>query len=180
MKGNSRRVALCGMMVALATGVMLMGGVIPMATFCCPAIAGLVLIPLVTDCGMRMALGAYGAISLLGLMLCADKEAAMLIAFLGYYPVIKWRLDAMPRKWLRRLVKFLILNASIAAMYALIFFVLKLDQVMADYQDMTRIMAILLVVLGNVTLALYDRLLNVAAWLYIRKLRSRLFGHHES
>lgn len=179
MRNNSRRIALCGMMVALAAVVMLMGGVIPLATFCCPAIAGVLLVPLVVECGKRMALGAYVAISCIGLMLCADKEAALLFVFLGYYPVIKWRLDAMPKKWLRRLVKFLILNASLVAMYALIFFVLKLDQVMADYQDMTQIILVLLIVLGNVTLALYDRLLNIGAWMYLKKLRPKLFGNHK-
>ena len=163
-------------MTALATAVMLLGGVIPVATFCCPAIAGLLLVPVTAECGAKLALGAYAAISALSLMLCPDKEAALLFTFVGYYPVIKWRLDRIPRKWLRRLVKFAILNGAIAAMYALIFFVFRLDQIMADYQEMTRAMLVAFVLLGNVTLALYDRLLGIAAVLYINKLRPKLFG----
>ena len=148
--------ALCGVMTALA-----------------------VAIPLMVECGKRMALGAYAAISMLSLILCADKEAALLFAFLGYYPVIKQRLDAMPRKWLRRMVKFMIWNVALGAMYALIFFLLKLDQVMADYQTLNHITLVLLALLGNFTLILYDRLMTIGTVLYIKKYRPRLFGHHE-
>ena len=58
MNRSSRRMAVSGMMVALGTAVMLLGGVIPIATFCCPALAGLVLLPLVFDCSRTHALSA--------------------------------------------------------------------------------------------------------------------------
>ena len=176
MNTSSRRIAVSGMMVALGTVVMLLGGVIPIATFCCPAIAGLVLIPLVFDCGRAYALSAYGAIALLSLMLCPDKEAALLFAFLGYYPVLKWTMDVkIKRPWLRRLAKLALWNIAIGAMYALIFFVLKLDQVLADYQDMARWMAILTLLIGNVTLALYDVVLLRFSLLYFARFRRWLF-----
>lgn len=179
MKNKTHQLALCGVMCALALVIMLLGGVISIATFCCPALAGLVLIPLVVDCGKRMALGAWVAISLLSLMLCPNKEAALLFTFLGYYPVVKWRLDGIKSKWKRRGLKALILNASIAVMYGLAFYVLRIDQIMTDYQDVTRVSLIALVVLGNFTLYLYDRLLFIGAWLYVKKYRSKLFGQHD-
>ena len=40
MNKQTRRLAVSGMMVALATAVLLMGGVIPAATFVSPALAG--------------------------------------------------------------------------------------------------------------------------------------------
>lgn len=163
-------------MVALAVAVMLLGGMIPAATFCCPAIAGVLLLPVVAECGRRVALGAYVAIAALGLILCPDKEAALLFAFAGYYPVVKWRLDRIRRKWPRRLLKALLLNGSIALMYALVFFVLRLDQIMAGYADMTRALLVAFVLLGNLALALYDRMLGVMAFVYLQKLRPRLFG----
>ena len=178
MRDRSRRIAVGGMMTALAVAVMLLGGVIPAATFCAPALAGLALVPVFAEGGQKLALGAYAAIAALALMLCPDKEAALLFAFVGYYPVIKWRLDDMRRKWLRRGLKFLILNGAIAVMYLAVFFVLRLDQIMADYADMTRAMLVAFVVLGNVALAMYDRLLSVALVIYVRRLRPRLFGGH--
>ena len=45
MRDRSRKIAVGGMMTALAVAVMLLGGVIPAATFCCPALAGLLLLP---------------------------------------------------------------------------------------------------------------------------------------
>ena len=173
---SSRKIAVSGMMVALGTVVMLLGGVIPLATFCCPAMAGLALIPLALDCGRTYGLSAWAAIGLLSLMLCPDKEAALLFVFLGWYPVLKWPLEMRLRRlWPRRLLKLLMWNAAIAAMYALIFFVLRLDQIMADYQDMTRLMLALTLLLGNVTLAVYDVLLGRFALVYVRRFRSRLF-----
>ena len=177
MNKSTRRIALSGMMVALATAILLMGGVIPAATFCGPALAGLLLVPVMAEGGRRYALGAWLAISALGLMLCADKEAALLFAFLGYYPAVKWQLDANLKPWPRLLVKLLIFNASAGALAALIFFVLRMEQVIAEYREMGRAMLIAFILLGNVTLLLYDRLLAIMAALYIRRLRPKLFKH---
>ena len=175
---SSRKIALSGMMAALGTAVMLMGGVIPIATFCCPALAGLTLIPLVFDCGNAFALSAYAAIALLALMLGPDKEAALLFAFLGYYPVVKWRIDGKIRKpWLRRLTKLLLWNCAIAAMYALIFYVLRLDWIIDDYRDATIAMTAVTLLLGNVTLALYDVVLVRFSMMYLARWRGKLFIH---
>lgn len=176
MKGYSRKVAVSGMMVALGTAVMLLGGVIPVATFCCPILAGLTLIPLVFDCGGMYAWSAWAAIALLSMMLCPDKEAALLFVFLGYYPIVKWTLDGkIKNRWLRRLAKLLLWNAAIGAMYALIFFVLRLDQVLADYREMTLWMAATTLLLGNLTLMLYDVSLMRFSILYLGRLRGLLF-----
>ena len=176
MNQSSRRMAISGMMVALGTAVMLLGGVIPVATFCCPAIAGLVLIPLAFDCGRAWGLSAWVAIGLLGLMLCPDKEAAMLFMFLDWYPVMKWPIDIrVRRKWPRRALKLALWNIAIAAVYALIFFVLRLDDVLRDYRDATRAVTIAMLLLGNLTLALYDVALGRFAVLYVRRLRDKLF-----
>ena len=63
MNKQTRRVAVGGMMVALATAILMMGGVIPAATFVGPALAGLLLIPVLIEGGRRMSLGAWVAIS---------------------------------------------------------------------------------------------------------------------
>ena len=175
MNKNTRRVALSGMMVALSTAILLMGGVIPAATFCGPALAGLLLIPVLVEGGRRYALGAWLAVSALGLMLCADKEAALLFACLGYYPAVKWLLDAKLKPGPRLAAKLAIWNLSAGAMAALVFFVFRMDQVVAEYREMGRAMLIAFILLANVTLLLYDRLLAVMAAIYIKRLRPRLF-----
>lgn len=177
MNRDSRRIAVSGMMAALATAILLMGGVIPAATFIGPALAGIMLIPVLIEGGRRMALGAWIAISALSLMLCADKEAALLFAFLGWYPVAKWPLEAKLPGWRSLPVKLLLWNACAGAMAALIFLVLRMDQVIAEYREMGRVMLVAFILMANVTLVLYDRLLNTLAILYLKKLRPKLFKH---
>lgn len=175
MNRQTRRIAVSGMMVALATAILLMGGVIPAATFAGPALAGLLLIPVLAEGGRRMALGAWLAISALSLMLCADKEAALLFAFLGWYPALKWTLESKLPGWKSLPVKLLLWNACAGVMAALIFFVFRMDQVIAEYREMSRAMLAVFILLANVTLVLYDRLLNIMAVVYLKKLRPKLF-----
>ena len=176
MRKSSRRLAVSSMMTALAVTAMLLGSVIPAATFCCPAVAGLMLVPVAVECGRRMAVGAWLAIAALSLILCPDKEAALLFAFAGWYPVAKWRLDAIRSRWLRPVLKLLLLDAALGLMALTIWYVLRMDEIMADYAEMTRAVLIAFIVLGNITLLLYDRLLGSVLVVYVRKLRPRLFG----
>lgn len=175
MQEKSRRMALCGMMCALGTTIMLLGGVIPLATFCCPALAGLVLIPVMIEAGKHMALGAYAVIALLSLLLSPDKEAALVFAFLGYYPVLKWTIDRIPKKPFRLAAKLAIFDGAMVLMLALMTWVLNMGQVAAEYAEMTRAMLALFIALANATLFLYDRFLVVALAIYYKKLRPKLF-----
>lgn len=179
MNGNrmtgAKRIALSGMMAALGTAVMMLGGLIPLATFCCPAIAGLCLIPVFVECGERTGYAAYAAIALLSLFLSPDKESALLFVFLGYYPVLKWRLDMIRSTPLRIAVKLVLFNAAVILMYVLCLFVLRLDQVLRDYQELSTALLIACLALGNVCLLLYDRLIRVFVSLYVRRIRGRFF-----
>ena len=177
MNKDTRRIALSGVMAALATAILMMGGVIPAATFVGPALAGVVLLPVLIEGGRRAALGTWVAVSALSLILCADKEAALLFAFMGWYPAAKWPLE---RKFPGRRslsVKLVLWNLCAGAMAAVIFFVFPMEQVIAEYREMGRVMLIAFVILANVTLLLYDRLLGIMAGLYLTRLRGKLFRH---
>ncbi len=174
MKNESRKIALCGMMVALGATVMALGGVIPAMTFCAPALAGLALLPVLSEYGRRWALSAWIAVSALALMLSPDKESALLFAFLGYYPAVKPRLDRIRRRLPRALSKLALFNAAAGAMMLAVAFVFNMTAVMREYAEMTRAMLIGFIILANVTLLLYDRLLGILLALYVRRLR-RLF-----
>ena len=175
MNRNTRRIAVSGMMAALATAILMMGGVIPAATFVGPALAGIMLVPVFAEGGQRYALGAWLAISALSLILCADKEAALLFAFLGWYPAMKWKMDAKLPGWKGVGAKLALWNLCAGAMAAMVFYVFGMDQVMAEYRKMGRAMLIAFIALANVTLLVYDRLLAILAVVYIRKLRGKLF-----
>jgi len=152
----------------------MMGGMIPLATFCCPALAGLMIIPIFVECGEKFSWGAYIAIALLGLILCPDKEAALLFAFLGYYPVLRWRLEQIRRTPLRVIAKLGIFNIAVGIMYAAILFVLRMDKLIQEYREMGVALTIGCLVIGNATLLIYDMLLARLTALYIYKMRDKL------
>jgi len=171
---NTKKIALTGLLCALGAVVMMLGGVIPLATFVCPMLAGIVLIPVFVECGQKMAYGAYIAIAALGLILCPDKEAALLFAFIGHYPVLRWRLDQLRSGLIRVIAKLGVFNACILVMYALILWVFQMDQIISEYREMGVILTILTLVLGNVCLILYDRMIAVFTGIYVYKLRDKL------
>lgn len=171
---KSRKMALTGMLCALAVVIMMLGGVIPLATFCCPALAGLMLIPVFVECGEKLSWCAYAAIAALSLILCPDKEAALLLAFIGYYPILRWRLDQLRSSLLRVVAKLGVFNLAVLAMYALSILVLQMDQILREYQEMGLALTVACLLVGNVTLLLYDRLIVIMTALYVNRLRGRL------
>ena len=86
---NSMKVAFCGVMAALSLVVMLLAGVVPVATVALPAVAGCLLIPVVVEAGLAWGFGVYGVCSVLAFLLVPDREAFLFYAlFFGYYPVL--------------------------------------------------------------------------------------------
>ncbi len=171
---QTKKLALTGMLCALAAGIMMLGNLIPLATFCCPALAGLMLIPVFVECGERMSWSAYAAIALLSLILSPDKESALLFLFLGHYPVLRWRLTQIRSPLLRVGAKLLVFNLAAGLTYVCGVFVLGLTQLAAEYREMGLAMALACLLIGNVTLLIYDRLLMIMTQLYINRLRGRL------
>ena len=95
-----------GVFAALAVVIMNFGGLIPMATYICPVICMVILSFVHMACGTKIAWTWYGAVSILSLLMSPDKEAAAAFAFLGYYPILKPRLEAMKGKRLWKLARW--------------------------------------------------------------------------
>lgn len=150
-------VALGGVLAALAVVVMCLGTIIPVATYVCPMFCALLLQVVLKSCGVRIAWAWYGAVTILSLLLAPDKEAAAVFAFLGYYPIVKPRLDKTRLRWLW---KGLLFNASVLVMYWLLLRVFGLAQVTEDFEEIGVVMLIVLLILGNVTFFLLDKLLE--------------------
>ena len=150
-------VALGGVLAALAVVVMCLGTIIPVATYVCPMLCVLLLQAVLKTCGVRIAWAWYGAVAILSLLLAPDKEAAAVFAFLGYYPIVKPRLDKTRLRWLW---KGLLFNASVLVMYWLLLRVFGLAQVTEDFEEIGAVMLIVLLILGNVTFFLLDKLLE--------------------
>ena len=150
-------IALGGVMAALAV-VFLCLTVIPVATFVCPALCMMLLRFVMQQCGKRIGWAWYGAVAILGVLLAPDKEAAAVFVFLGYYPLIKPTLDRWKPSWLWKAVYF---NIAIAILYTLLLKVLGMTELNEDYAELGAVFTVLMIVMGNITFFLLDRLLGM-------------------
>ena len=149
--------ALGGILAALAVIIMSLGTLIPVATYAAPMLCCMMVQLVLRLCGRRTAWAWYGAVTLLSLLMAPDKEAAAVFLALGYYPIVKPWLDRRKWKWLW---KALLFNASILAMYWLLMHLFGMTQIMEEFAGMGAVMTALLLILGNVTFFLLDRLLS--------------------
>ena len=153
----AKKTAFGGMMAALASVIMSLGGLIPVATFVCPVLCMLILAFVTKMCGNRIGWAWYGAVSLLSVLLGPDKEAAAVFVFLGYYPILKPRLDLWKLGWL---LKLLLFNASVLLMYGLLIHLFGMAQIAAEYREMGTVLTVMMLILGNVTFFLVDLVLT--------------------
>ncbi len=162
MRSNKRtpasNMALGGILAALAVVIMSMGTLIPVATYVCPMLCAIILQMVMKTCGSRMAWAWYGAVAILGLLLAPDKEAAAVFLAIGYYPILKPRLDRAKGKWLW---KGLLFNSVILMLYWALMHLFGMDQIRAEVAELGTILTALMLVLGNVTFFLLDRLLGM-------------------
>ena len=167
MRTNSKNMAMGGVFAALAVVIMNLGGLIPMATYVCPAICMVILSFVHMACGSRIAWTWYAAVSILSLLMSPDKEAAAVFAFLGYYPILKPKIEKMKGRWLWKLAVF---NISMVVLYSILIRIMGITEITGESEELAGIMLIVLLVLGNVTFLALDRLLTI---LQIRLRRKR-------
>ena len=154
---EARLIAFGGMMAALAVVVMCLGGLIPVATFTVPVICMLILAYVLKFCGNRIGWAWYGAVSILGLLLGPDKEAAAIFLFLGYYPILKPGLDRMK---LGIVLKALLYNVMILLMYGALIYLMGMQNIAREYAEMGMVTTAVTLVLGNATFFLLDKVLG--------------------
>lgn len=159
MTSRTKTVALGGMLAAAALVVMCMGGLIPFATYVCPMLCTLVQYIVLLLCGKRIAWTWYAVVALLSLLLGPDKEASAIFLLLGYYPILKPVFEQWPLSWLWKLLLF---NGAVTLLYTLLLRFFGLDNVTDEFSGLGTAGLIILLVLGNVTFLLLDKLLSLA------------------
>ena len=171
---QSIRVAYCGMAAGLSVVLMLLGGVIPAATYAVPMLCGLLLLPVLLEFDAKAAWTTYFASALIVLMLGFDKEAAFFYIFLGYYPIVKWKLDRIASRLKRMVVKILLFTVALAAMYGLLALLFPVAAFMQEFKEMGALMIAVFALLYIFCMMMYDRLLLPMAMLYMNRIRPRL------
>lgn len=155
--GSAKPIAIGGLLAALAMVIMCLGGLIPIATYVCPVMCILLGQVVLRLCGQRTAWAWYGAVSILSVLLAPDKEAAAIYLGLGYYPIIKRWMDKLPLRWLWKEVYF---NTTIICLYAALIYLLGLDALAKEFSGIGLFGLGVILLLGNATFLLLDRLLN--------------------
>ena len=171
----STQMAFCGLMTALSVTLMLAGGLIPIATYCVPMAAGILLLPVLLEFGEESAWMSFAVTSLLCLIMGIDKEASFFYIFIGYYPIIKWRIDRFAKNGvLRCLAKLAVFSISIILMYLIMCFLLNMQAIASEFEEMGALLSVVLLIFFNICMLLYDRLLLPLVILYAQRLRPRL------
>ena len=145
------------MLAAAAVVLMCIGTIIPVATYAAPVLCMIVCQMVVKICGSRIAWAWYGVVTILSLLLAPDKEAAAVFLVLGYYPIVKPKLDSMKGKWLW---KGLLFNGSILLLYWVLLNLIGVAALVQEFSGMGIAMTAVLLILGNVTFFMLDHILS--------------------
>lgn len=167
------------MVAALSMVLMMLTGLIPMAEFALPAMAGVLLVAMVVEISPKWALMVYLAVAILSMLLAPSKDSAVFYAvFLGWYPIAKQKLECLQNPIWEWGCKLLIFNLAIAAGAAVLIFLFRLN----DYLEMLG-ESVWTLLLGGVvlngTFLVYDIALTRAITVYLKWFRPKYLkkGH---
>ena len=176
---ESRKIALSGVFGSLAAVLMLMGGILPLATYVAPALAGILIVPVAIEFGIKTGYVLYAVIGLLSLFVVPDKEMSLIfVFFLGFYPLLKASIERMRSRAAQWAVKLAVFNACIVGMYGIILFLFPIGAVVEEFESMGIPFTGLLLLMGNVTFVIYDVAVSRIISLYCARLRARLMKAH--
>lgn len=157
MNKQIQAVALGGILAALAIVVMCLGTLIPFAAYVCPVVCILLQMTVSKKCGKKLAWAWYTAVMILSLLLCPEKESAVLFLLLGYYPIVKPCFD---RAFLGVIWKLLYFNAAVILLYVITKYILGIEDTDHLSQVWKTVSTIAILLLGNFTFGLLDKLLT--------------------
>ena len=176
MNNLSYKVALGGVISALCILAMFMTSVAPFLYITLPMIAGALLVIIVVEVNVSWAFLTYVAVSLLSIFVTFDKEAAIIfIMFFGHYPILKYKIEKIPFKLLKFLLKLLIFNLCIVASYQVTIHLLGLDELIADVAFLGEYGIYILWALSNLFFLVYDNVLSGCLDLYLKYLKPKIY-----
>lgn len=165
MQSNQAKlIALSGMLAAVAVVIMSLGGLIPIATYVCPMLCTMTQLVVLRFCGKKIAWTWFFAVSILSLLMGPDKEAVFVFLTVGYYPLLKEKFERYKLQFIFKLVFF---NVAILTAYSLMIYLFGMQEVAAENMEFGLAGLAVILLMGNLTFILLDRLLTITA----RKLR---------
>ena len=176
MREKTYRIALGGVLTALAAVFMMMGGIFPFAQFCGPAMACLCVMVFLVECGPKWAFFMYLAVSGVALMVSPDLESVMLfVCFLGWYPLLKMLLELKVKsRALQLVLKLLAMAVCVGLMYYALLKIFPVAALVEEFAGYSLGFLLLLVLMAAVAFLLIDVCLSRVAVLYLKKFREKL------
>ncbi len=181
-RGATRRMVTCAILCALSVVVLGIGTLLQIIDLTAAAMAAVIILLIYLSFGGRYALLSYAVTGVLGAILMPQSLAVWsYIGLMGYYPVIKKRLDALPRL-LGWLVKLLLFTAVMAVCVVIFHFLVMggeghlMDSVLALFGEAEgkSLMAWGVLGLSLVTFMIFDLLLDRLLVLYNLRYRHRV------
>lgn len=173
---------MCAVLCALAVVMLGLGAVIEVIDITAAAVAALVLLPILLCYGARYAWLSYAVTGVLGVLLMPQSLGAWMFAGLtGFYPIVKQRLDRLPRV-LSWAVKLLLL-AAVLFLYLGVFYFIMLggegslfDAFLKGFgeEEGTPLMAWAVIILSLFTYILFDLLIDRLLILYYLRWQKRV------
>ncbi len=163
---KSTQVAIGGLSAALCLLMMFMTGLVPFSSYLFPAMAGIVLIAVADEMGVKTALLVYAVVSVLAILIVPDQEAKLLfILFLGYYPMLKPVLEKLPRLF-SFFIKLAVFNGIIVAFYYITLYILGIPDILEGWGDLGKYTIYAALGMANFTFIMYDFLLTQVLQIY--------------
>lgn len=167
---KSTQVAIGGLSAAICLLLMFMTGLVPFSSYIFPTLAGMVLIAVSEENGLKTGFLVYAVTALLALMIVPDREAVVLfILLLGYYPMIKPILERIP-KIFAYLAKLVLANGMIVVFYYVMMYIFGVPDLLSGWA--VGIYAALGLV--NFTFLMYDYLLSQVMSIYLKWFRPKI------
>ncbi len=165
---STKRLALCGIISALACAVMYITTVTDIFSLCGTVFAAFAVVFIYIEFGTKTALTVYAAVSVITLLILPDKfPAALFAVYAGYYPILKAVFERMkkpPLSWTLKLLSFnLVLVALIIA-----------SKYITAIETDTVAIELTVFALANAVFIMSDLLATRLITIYLFKYRSRL------
>lgn len=166
---TTRLLTLCSVLSALGVAIMYLGSFIEVLDLSLALLASFSVVILMIEQGGAYPWLIYAVTGTLALLLLPNKSAAVeFVCFMGFYPIVKERVERIGARIVRIFLKLLCFNASLA----LAWFALRL--LVGEVELGTELPVVAVILLLNGFFAFYDYALSVLITSYLRVWRKRL------
>lgn len=172
---KSSQLALGGMITALCTSINLMASIAPLVEYTFPAFAGVLIVIVDLEIGLKWGWMVYFASSVLSILICPEKIPAIIFVLLfGYYPLVKFRIESIKiiPKPIKFIIKLIIFNIAIISEFwiSIKVFAVPEESLMLFGIPATHV----LLIMGNITFIMYDMCISNFLIIYIYRFQKKL------